>query len=107
MGWRDVPVGPKAVGPLARSVMPRIRQFFVANKVGNEKAFERKLYVIRRRFESTAEDRCYVFTGSADCELDSSPDRARTCVLVDKNGMPSHGQAYTAGSTQAPGTRVA
>ena len=63
MGWRDVPVGPKAVGPLARSVMPRIRQFFIENKVGNEKAFERKLYVTRRRFESTAEDLCYVFTG--------------------------------------------
>ena len=63
MGWRDVPVGPQAVGPLARHVMPRIRQFFIENKVGNEKAFERKLYVTRRRFESTAEDLCYVFTG--------------------------------------------
>src|SRR5919112_3242180 len=42
-----------------------------------------------------------------DRELGSPPYRARTCVLVDKNGMPSHGQAYTAGSTQAPGTRVA
>ncbi len=84
MGWRDVPVGPKAVGPLAWSVMPRIRQFFIENKVGNEKAFERKLYVIRRRFESTAEDHCYVFTGSADCELGSPPDREEHAYLWTK-----------------------
>jgi hypothetical protein len=32
---------------------------------------------------------------------------ARPCILVDKNGKPSHGQAYTAGSTQATGTHVA
>ena len=60
LGWRDVPVEPAAAGQLARSVMPRIRQFFVENRLGDEMAFERKLYVIRRRLHREIEDRCYV-----------------------------------------------
>ena len=60
LGWRDVPVEPEAAGQLARSVMPRIRQFFVENMAGDEAAFERKLYVVRRRLQGVAEDRCYV-----------------------------------------------
>ena len=66
LGWRDVPVEPQAAGRLARSVMPRIRQFFVENKVGNEEAFERKLYVIRRRLHREVDShRCYVVSLSA------------------------------------------
>ncbi len=60
LGWRDVPVEPGAAGELARSVMPRIRQFFVENRIGDEGAFERKLYVTRRRLHKEAEGRCYV-----------------------------------------------
>ena len=47
LGWREVPVVPQAVGPVARSVLPRIRQLFVTG------ADERKLYVIRRDIEKT------------------------------------------------------
>jgi glutamate synthase (NADPH) large chain len=62
IGWREVPVEPNAAGRLARSVMPRIRQFFVENRMGDEEAFERKLYVIRRRLHKEIENsnRCYV-----------------------------------------------
>lgn len=60
IGWRDVPVEPDAAGRLARSVLPRIRQFFVENRTGEEEAFERKLYVIRRRLHKEAEGGCYV-----------------------------------------------
>jgi glutamate synthase (NADPH/NADH) large chain len=62
IGWREVPVEPDAAGRLARSVMPRIRQFFVENRMGDEEAFERKLYVIRRRLHKEIENsnRCYV-----------------------------------------------
>jgi glutamate synthase (NADPH) large chain len=60
LGWRDVPVEPGAAGELARSVMPRIRQFFVENRAEDEGAFERKLYVIRRRLHKEAEGSCYV-----------------------------------------------
>ena len=31
LAWRDVPVDPMAVGPVARAAMPRIRQLFVAS----------------------------------------------------------------------------
>jgi glutamate synthase (NADPH) large chain len=60
LGWRDVPVEPGAAGELARSVMPRVRQFFVENRAEDEGAFERKLYVIRRRLHKEAEGSCYV-----------------------------------------------
>src|SRR5262245_61902640 len=54
IGWRDVPGDPAAVGWLARERMPRIRQMFVAAcgvAAGDQDAFERKLYVIRRLAE--------------------------------------------------------
>lgn len=55
LGWRDVPVDESGAGPLARSVAPRIRQFFVESCESNCEAFERKLYVIRRRIHRTIE----------------------------------------------------
>ena len=69
IAWRDVPVDPAAVGPLARSAMPRIRQLVVGKPAGalsagdshshgfknaephDNDAFERRLYVIRRAIE--------------------------------------------------------
>ncbi len=67
IGWRDVPVEPGAIGQLARSVMPRIRQFFIESRIGDEAAFERKLYVIRRRLHREVEGShlCYVVSLSA------------------------------------------
>ncbi|MGN0851898.1 MAG: glutamate synthase large subunit [Kiritimatiellia bacterium] len=62
IAWRDVPVVPSAVGPVARSVLPKIRQLFVALKGDGPDAQsqedrqpgadnERRLYVIRREIE--------------------------------------------------------
>ncbi|HEX2729928.1 MAG TPA: glutamate synthase central domain-containing protein, partial [Rubrobacteraceae bacterium] len=67
LGFRDVPVVPEAVGKVARSVMPRIRQFFVGRRGGDEMAFERKLYVIRRRLHKETEESngCYVVSLSS------------------------------------------
>jgi glutamate synthase (NADPH/NADH) large chain len=56
LGFRDVPVEPDHVGRIARSVMPRIRQFFVERRNGDAEAFERKLYVIRRRLHKAVEE---------------------------------------------------
>jgi len=56
LGFRDVPVEPDHVGRIARSVMPRIRQFFVERQNGDAEAFERKLYVIRRRLHKAVEE---------------------------------------------------
>ncbi len=52
VGWRDVPIdADKAdIGPSARATQPIIEQLFVAAADGLEgDAFERKLYVIRKR----------------------------------------------------------
>jgi glutamate synthase domain-containing protein 1 len=52
--WRDVPVDPAHVGITAGAAAPFIRQLIVAAGeavAGDQDAFERKLYVIRRRFE--------------------------------------------------------
>ena len=54
VGWRDVPVDPQHVGRTAALTAPVVRQLVVAagSAVADDQdAFERKLYVIRRRFE--------------------------------------------------------
>jgi len=62
VGWRDVPIDPAALGPLARGNCPTIRQAFVAappNR-GNDEAWERRLYVARRAIERRAGSAVYV-----------------------------------------------
>ncbi|MEA2404643.1 MAG: glutamate synthase large chain, partial [Thermoleophilaceae bacterium] len=51
IGWRDVPVDGSVPGPSAAEVEPVIRQVFVGSTLGDQQAFERKLYVIRRTIE--------------------------------------------------------
>jgi glutamate synthase (NADPH/NADH) large chain len=53
LGWREVPVDDTALGPTARSAEPRFRQIFIGRAAGlaDDMAFERKLYVIRKRVE--------------------------------------------------------
>jgi glutamate synthase domain-containing protein 2/glutamate synthase domain-containing protein 1/glutamate synthase domain-containing protein 3 len=53
LGWRDVPVNTGALGWLAQSVEPTIRQLFIARGADTPAdMFEWKLYVIRRRIEN-------------------------------------------------------
>ncbi|MDP9284468.1 MAG: glutamate synthase large subunit [Actinomycetota bacterium] len=57
LGWRDVPVERGRAGSHAQLFAPAIRQLFVgaaADLDGDELAFERKLYVIRRVAERAA-----------------------------------------------------
>ncbi|MBO7447194.1 glutamate synthase subunit alpha, partial [bacterium] len=50
--WRDVPVKPEAIGTVARSGMPAIKQLFITfDPVGDGKELERKLFVLRRVLE--------------------------------------------------------
>jgi len=53
LGWRDVPYDDSMIGPTARSTAPKFSQVFIERTKGlpNEDAFERKLYVIRKRVE--------------------------------------------------------
>src|SRR5918994_844729 len=51
-GWRQVPVDVTALGDKANATRPEIEQIMIANtKGGTHSAFERDLYVIRRRVE--------------------------------------------------------
>src|SRR5262245_36654321 len=51
LGWRHLPVDEQAPGPLARTVMPIVRQVFIGARrdADDQEALERKLYVIRKR----------------------------------------------------------
>ncbi len=72
LAWRDVPINPDAIGHDARTVLPRIRQLFIATKntentkdmeykelcdlcdrcgKNPEASFERRLYIVRRQIE--------------------------------------------------------
>ncbi|MDG1204818.1 MAG: glutamate synthase large subunit [Pseudomonadales bacterium] len=52
IGWRIVPVDPQGadVGPAANAAQPFIEQLFIASTLDDPKAFDRALYIIRRRF---------------------------------------------------------
>jgi glutamate synthase (NADPH/NADH) large chain len=58
LGWRDVPVVESACGDIARRGMPAVRQVFIARGPGlaDAEALERKLYVIRKRATTAAEN---------------------------------------------------
>ena len=54
LGWRTVPTINTSMGPTAKASEPFLRQLFIgrSSKTLDEAAFERKLYVIRRRAEN-------------------------------------------------------
>ncbi len=64
LGWRSVPTNDSLIGPTAKACKPEIRQVFISRGSGNlfpdapaaspddPLAFERKLYVIRKRVAS-------------------------------------------------------
>ncbi|HEY2140556.1 MAG TPA: glutamate synthase large subunit [Solirubrobacteraceae bacterium] len=57
LGWREVPVCEEHAGEVAGACRPVVRQLFVgAASDDDQDAFERKLYVIRRVCELTAEE---------------------------------------------------
>ncbi|WP_430789864.1 glutamate synthase large subunit [Virgibacillus flavescens] len=53
LGWRPVPINDSFIGKVASKSKPVIRQIFIkkSDELSDRKAFERKLYVIRRRVE--------------------------------------------------------
>jgi glutamate synthase (NADPH/NADH) large chain len=55
-GWREVPTNADACGAEALKTLPVIRQLFVNARAGmDEAAFERRLYIARRRCEKALE----------------------------------------------------
>ncbi len=68
-GWRDVPCDESQLSERGRAEAPAIRQFFIAGNGLEERALERKLYVIRRRVENAmaAVDGFYI--ASCSCRV--------------------------------------
>ncbi|GGE15209.1 glutamate synthase [NADPH] large chain [Marinithermofilum abyssi] len=62
LGWRTVPVDAGSIGETAKACQPYIRQVFIGagEKNLDSMALERKLYVIRKRFEKAKGDQVYV-----------------------------------------------
>ena len=56
LGWRSVRTDDSGIGPTAKASRPVIRQIFIARdeSVSDDLAFERKLYVIRKRVSKGA-----------------------------------------------------
>ena len=73
LGWRDTPVEGDAIGRVARHSQPYIEQIFLGRPPGMlEAAFERKLYVVRKRAEleiaqSEIEDKDMFYVPSLSC----------------------------------------
>ncbi len=57
LGWRDVPVDNKHVGPTPRRSEPKVRQVFIGmgSTFYNRTEFERRLYIVRQRAENVIE----------------------------------------------------
>jgi len=56
LGWRDVPHDATKIGKVARSVMPAFKQVFIGRGGDTpSEAFDRKLYVIRKRLYNTVQ----------------------------------------------------
>src|ERR1043166_9607182 len=53
-GWRTIPTNNGSLGVTARNAEPFVRQVFIGRnaKLNDDMAFERKLYVIRKRAET-------------------------------------------------------
>lgn len=56
IGWRDVPVDPRALGTMARDSMPILRQLFLERRCARED-LERVLFTIRKRAGRTASEK--------------------------------------------------
>ena len=56
LGWRDVPTDDSTLGPTAKASRPLVRQIFIerSTHLKDDAAFERKLYVIRKRVTRAA-----------------------------------------------------
>jgi glutamate synthase (NADPH/NADH) large chain len=53
IGWREIPVDPSVLGPIARKSLPVIRQIFIG-RMCPVPAFERTLFMIRKRADRRA-----------------------------------------------------
>lgn len=89
LGWRTVPVDGSSLGDTARASEPHIRQVFIGRGAGlaDQMAFERKLFVIRKR--TYTEIRCSTMDGAQYwyvCSLSSRTLVYKGMLLTEQVG---------------------
>ena len=123
LGWREVPVDSRMLGPTARKSQPVIKQLFIARhpSIPDDDAFERKLYVIRRRarhavrrleipekatfYISSLSSRTIVYKGMLNCDqltafyLDLQDERVESALALvhsrfSTNTFPNWSRAH-------------
>jgi glutamate synthase (NADPH) large chain len=81
LGWRDTPTYASAIGRVARASQPYIQQVFVGCAPGMDvDAFERKLYVVRKRAENEVRE-----SGMEDAETFYIP--SLSCRTIVYKGL--------------------
>jgi len=81
LGWRDTPVYASSIGRVARASQPYIQQIFVrCAPEMDEDAFERKLYVVRKRAENEIRE-----SGIEDAEMFYIP--SLSCRTIVYKGL--------------------
>jgi glutamate synthase (NADPH/NADH) large chain len=81
LGWRDTPVYASAIGRVARASQPYIQQIFLACPAGMDAdAFERKLYLVRKRAENEVRE-----SGIEDAEMFYLP--SLSCRTIVYKGL--------------------
>src|SRR6185503_5677207 len=123
LGWREVPIDNRMIGPTAQRSQPVIKQLFVGRgpEVADDDAFERKLYVIRRRarhavrrleipekanfYIASLSSRTIVYKGMLNCDqltafyLDLQDQRVESALALvhsrfSTNTFPSWSRAH-------------
>ncbi|MEY6431521.1 glutamate synthase large subunit [Thioalkalicoccus limnaeus] len=88
LGWRDVPVDNGDLGESVLPTEPVVRQVFVARGDGtpDQDAFERKLFVIRKRMDNAIRDAGFAKLGYYACSLSSRTVNYKGMLLANQVG---------------------
>ncbi len=108
LGWREVPVKADVLGSRAVECMPCIMQGFIERpkKVEQGIDFDRKLYIVRRVFEQSADDTYVASLSSRTIVIkECSCCRSASSVLKDLQD-PDYESAIALFIPDSPRTRI-
>jgi glutamate synthase (ferredoxin) len=85
LGWRHVPINNSSLGATAKAGEPVVKQIFIGRnlKLHDDMAFERKLYVIRKRVENAVR-----YSGANGCQEFYIPSLSYKTLIYKGMLMP-------------------
>jgi len=95
LGWREVPVAPETLGPLALKFQPQIAQALVTSAESKGDELERSLFLARRRFEQLIAQKAKETDSPALANAYVCSFSARTIVYKGMVKSAVLGQFYT------------